>query len=251
MCFLCTMVNGAMHYMRLLGFIGLVAHWEDISSWTTLYRTAVIRNQKPILEASTESEFPESTIKYHRNCRAEFTNRRNLQTNNKASHDAATGTAPRRSPRDGNQPNSAILPLRMDRDVFARVTLLGQFRQIDMKVKNVRCVARHVKKFGRKKLKSVHWLQVFQGSHFQQIFGCPMGSPVSAILANLVMDHVEEKALSSALYPTKRWFRYVDDSHVCVKREHVDEFHAHLNSIKKRPTTNTDRYLDFKSHHHP
>ena len=35
---------------------------------------------------------------------------------------------------------------------------------------------------------------VFQGSHFQQIFGCPMGSPVSAILANLVMEHVEEKA---------------------------------------------------------
>ena len=40
---------------------------------------------------------------------------------------------------------------------------------------------------------------IFQGSHFQQIFGCPMGSPVSAILANLVMEHVEEKALSSAL----------------------------------------------------
>ena len=39
---------------------------------------------------------------------------------------------------------------------------------------------------------------VFQGSHFQQIFGCPMGSPVSAILANLVMEHVEEKALSLA-----------------------------------------------------
>ena len=112
-----------------------------------------------------------------------------------------------------------------------------------------------------------------------------MGSPVSAILANLVMDHVEEKALSSAPYPTKRWFRYVDDSHVCVKREHVDEFHAHLNSINPhikftiemksegsiavldtkttrqedglitvsvyRKATNTDRYLDFKSHHHP
>jgi len=33
-----------------------------------------------------------------------------LQTNNKPSDDAATGTALRRSPRDGNQPNSAILP---------------------------------------------------------------------------------------------------------------------------------------------
>ena len=126
---------------------------------------------------------------------------------------------------------------------------------------------------------------VFQGDHYKQIFGCPMGSPVSAILANLVMEHVEEKALLSAPNPPKWWFRYVDDSHVCVKREHVDEFHSHLNSINTnikftieiesegsiafldtkttrqddgsitvsvyRKATHTDRYLDFKSHHHP
>ena len=58
-----------------------------------------------------------------------------------------------------------------------------------------------------------------------------MGCPVSAILANLVMEHVEEKELSSAPNPPKWWFRYVDDSHVCIKREHVEEFHARLNSI--------------------
>ena len=72
---------------------------------------------------------------------------------------------------------------------------------------------------------------VFQGDHFKQIFGCPMGSPVSAILANLVMEYVEEKALLSAPNSPKWWFRYVDDSHVCIKREHADEFHSHLNSI--------------------
>ena len=83
---------------------------KDISSWATLYHAAIIRNHKSILEASTESEFPKSAFKYHRNCRAEFTNKRDLQTNNKPSDDAATGTAPRRSHRDGNQPNAAILP---------------------------------------------------------------------------------------------------------------------------------------------
>ena len=126
---------------------------------------------------------------------------------------------------------------------------------------------------------------VFQGDHFKQIFGCPMGSPVSAILANLVMEYVEEKALLSAPNSPKWWIRYVDDSHVCIKREHTDEFHAHLNSINTnikftieiesegsiafldtkttrqddgsitvsvyRKATHTDRYLDFKSHHHP
>ncbi|KAL9951491.1 hypothetical protein ACROYT_G044160 [Oculina patagonica] len=111
-----------------------------------------------------------------------------------------------------------------------------------------------------------------------------MGSPVSAILANLVMEYVEEKALSSAPHPPKWWFRYVDDSHVCLKKEFVDEFHSHLNSINQhikftievetegsiafldtkttrqvdgsiavsvyRKATHTDRYLDFNSYHH-
>ena len=49
-----------------------LAQCKDISSRTTLYRAVFIRDHKPILEASTESESPESTIKYHRNYRAEF-----------------------------------------------------------------------------------------------------------------------------------------------------------------------------------
>ena len=126
---------------------------------------------------------------------------------------------------------------------------------------------------------------VFQGSHFQHIFGCPMGSSVSAILANLVMEYVEEKALSSAPNPPKWRFRYVDDSHACLKRKHVNELHSHFSYINPhikftielesegsiafldtkttkqkdgsitvsvyRKTTHTNRYLDFESHHHP
>ena len=63
-------------------------------------------------QANPSSRFTPSrpSIKYHRNYRAEFTYKRNLQTNNKPSDDTATGTAPRRGHRDGNQPNPAILP---------------------------------------------------------------------------------------------------------------------------------------------
>lgn len=123
------------------------------------------------------------------------------------------------------------------------------------------------------------------GIYYQQIFGCPMGSPVSAILANLVMEHVEEIALSSAVHPPKWWYRYVDDSHVCLHRDYVEEFHTHLNAINPhiqftferecdkslsfldtittrqqnghievsvyRKPTHTDKYLDFKSSHPP
>ena len=31
--------------------------------------------------------------------------------------------------------------------------------------------------------------------------------------------------------PFKWWFRYADNSYVCVKREHVNEFRSHINSI--------------------
>lgn len=89
----------------------------------------------------------------------------------------------------------------------------------------------------------------------------------------------------SPLPPFKWLFRYADESHVCVKREQVDEFHSHLNSINPRikfiieiesegsiaflntnttrqedgsitvsvykKATNTDRCFDFKSHHQP
>ena len=68
----------------------------------------MIRNHKPILEASTESEFPDNPIKYHRNCRAEFTKKRDLQVASKQSDDVLTRTsAPRRTSRDGNQPSSS------------------------------------------------------------------------------------------------------------------------------------------------
>ena len=77
-----------------------LAQCRDIS----LYRSAVIRNHKTILEASTESEFPKTPIKYHRNCRAEFTNKRDLQEADKPSDDTASGSVSRRSSRVGNQP---------------------------------------------------------------------------------------------------------------------------------------------------
>lgn len=60
-----------------------------------------------------------------------------------------------------------------------------------------------------------------------------MGSLVSAILANLVMEHSEKKAT----YPPKWWFIYVDDIHSCLPHEYVTYFHNHLNC--------TDEHIQF------
>ena len=71
----------------------------------------------------------------------------------------------------------------------------------------------------------------YKEQHYQQISGCAMGSPISATIADLVMEHIEDIAISTAPHPPNWWFRYVDDSHSSLKREYVDEFHHHLNSI--------------------
>ena len=56
-----------------------------------------------------------------------------------------------------------------------------------------------------------------------------MGSPISATIANLVLEHVEEVALATAPNLPRWWFRFVDDSHASLKREYVEEVHKHLN----------------------
>ena len=41
----------------------------------------------------------------------------------------------------------------------------------------------------------------FQGQFFEQVEGAAMGSPVSPIVANLYMEYLEQKALSTASHP--------------------------------------------------
>jgi hypothetical protein len=59
-----------------------------------------------------------------------------------------------------------------------------------------------------------------------------MGSPISATIASLVIEHIEEVALTTAPNPPRCWFRFVDD--VGLKRKYVKEFHKHLNSINEQ-----------------
>ena len=124
----------------------------------------------------------------------------------------------------------------------------------------------------------------FQGQFYEQVEGAAMGSPVSPIVANLYMEYLEQKALSSAP-PPKFWCRYVDDTFVIHKEANKQGFLQHINSVDPairikvednkedgsipyldtivkpevdgslsisvyRKPTHTDQYLQWDSHHH-
>ena len=74
---------------------------------------------------------------------------------------------------------------------------------------------------------------MFEGKVYRQIHGTAMGSPVSVVVANLVMEDIEHRAMSSFHTPPRFWRRYVDDTCTALPRDLVEPFHEHLNSINK------------------
>ncbi len=123
----------------------------------------------------------------------------------------------------------------------------------------------------------------YNGEFYEQRQGAAMGSPVSAVVANLYMEFFEELALKSAPSRPRFWKRYVDDTCCIVKRDAVEPLLCHLNDVRPtikftmelekdgslpfldtkltrrdngtlsvavfRKQTHTDRYLHFNSHH--
>ena len=75
----------------------------------------------------------------------------------------------------------------------------------------------------------------------KQIHGCAMGSPVSAVVANLCMEVIEEQAIHNAVLPAKVWNCFVDDSFAISKKFAACSFHNTLNS--------TDPYINFTIEH--
>ena len=69
----------------------------------------------------------------------------------------------------------------------------------------------------------------YNGKLYKQLYGTAMGSPVSVVVAEIVMQNVEESALSTCRQTIPLWLRYVDDTFTAVRHDESDAFHHHLN----------------------
>ena len=83
----------------------------------------------------------------------------------------------------------------------------------------------------------------FEGKVYRQIHGTAMGSPVSVVVANLVMEDVEQEALSTFHTPSRFWRRYrEEDGSVYRKATHTDQylcFHSHHPAAHKQAAVRT------------
>ena len=56
-----------------------------------------------------------------------------------------------------------------------------------------------------------------------------MGSTVSVVVAEIVMQNIEEQALATYTRTVPLWLPYVDDTFTAVHKDGIDDFHEHLN----------------------
>ncbi|XP_064632716.1 uncharacterized protein LOC135491023 [Lineus longissimus] len=73
----------------------------------------------------------------------------------------------------------------------------------------------------------------FDGQLYQQKFRTAMGNPVSPIVANLYMEHLEQTAIASAptQFKPRFWKRYVDDVLSVIPIGTAQALNDHLNTI--------------------
>ena len=65
--------------------------------------------------------------------------------------------------------------------------------------------------------------------HCIQLHGTAMGFPVSVVVAEIVMQNIEEQALATYTRTIPLWLRYVDDTFTVVHKDGIDDFREHLN----------------------
>ncbi|KAL6416960.1 hypothetical protein ACFW04_014754 [Cataglyphis niger] len=94
---------------------------------------------------------------------------------------------------------------------------------------------------------------IFNGTIYQQTFGTPMGSPLSSIIADIVLQDLKEKALTSLNFIPSFYLRYVDDIILSASLsafEHIlnvfNSFHSRLQFTMEIENNNKLDFLTLK-----
>ena len=56
-----------------------------------------------------------------------------------------------------------------------------------------------------------------------------IGSPVSVVVAEIVMQNIKEQDLATYTRTIPLWIRYVDDTFTAVHKDEIDDYDEHLN----------------------
>lgn len=91
----------------------------------------------------------------------------------------------------------------------------------------------------------------YEKTFYKQIFGSPMGSPISPVLANLVMESLETEVLKKLEFVPIFYTRYVDDIILCIPTNKIDDtvtefnkFHHRLQFTTEIEVNNQIAFLD-------
>nr|VZI11220.1 unnamed protein product [Spirometra erinaceieuropaei] len=69
----------------------------------------------------------------------------------------------------------------------------------------------------------------FEGITYEQIKGTPIGSPISGLIAEAVLQKLEKRPFGE--YKPKFWARYVDDTFVIIDQDTISYYEELLNSV--------------------
>ena len=69
----------------------------------------------------------------------------------------------------------------------------------------------------------------YNDKHYKQLHSTAMGTPVSAIVAEIIIQNIEESALSTCRQTIPFYLLYVDDTFTAVGHDEINAFHHHLN----------------------
>ncbi|EFN64378.1 hypothetical protein EAG_07261, partial [Camponotus floridanus] len=74
----------------------------------------------------------------------------------------------------------------------------------------------------------------FNEKIYRQSHGTPMGSQLSPIIADIVMQDIESRALNTINFKLPLYFRFVDDIFTVVPAERIDDILNTFNSMNSR-----------------